>query len=943
MVTRISPAKPDFNRKLVWESNDFSGGRNTENSNVQTQENQGTIYLNADFNYTTFFHKRGGFQRVKLSENETFRNRTGFDVSVVWVYNGLEEYNEVVGDYKIRPHQFIVIEERSTSDANADITRELMYFNPTTKEYSPVEYLPAFLAKETVKGGTRFSIDANTLTDQTKKYILYGNPQSSGSIGRNWNAISQSQRFPYDLKVFKITNDSNDRKISARWEYNKEKKLYENNEIKVLKNKGKLYIKIGGSDILGDRAFFLEQITIGDVSTFKQAHPYYTSVKEEEVIGWNLALTFWKYLETRTQREFKDFLKWGKAGSTINTVSNLMNTNFVFLPKLNNIGNKSAGGLRTNSPLMMPGNKVFNYSQDIEGKVSAQPFIYWKDTDRTGVDNPELQNQLQMSSTSATGEERKNPNEMISEGKPQGSQDQVSHYDYLKNLSKYSNSARLWNTHLTNILEAESSPLWSSEQIQRALYFSYTGAGDMTKEQLTSPHPAILKALIDNGGIIDLFLNHQSTNKVLSFTTMQQETYEIGFSQDKALWDAQYVALHTDQRARIDAADLEKLMSTNNIFKFNNMFGYINNDRVFFSLPQKPTYIPHNFDYTPPLEQENDKLQGVTFFYDQAILFSKYKIFKFVGQSPSIESKERMVLKELNNTIGAFARDSIQRATNKLIFLSKGGVRLLTRTYEGQDTINTKIIDEQVSDLLSELTEKDLWAKSTYFNGHYYLYVPSKNQFFISNIKGESTNEKNAWMMWDTPLLDLEQGKYFQGFFPNYNTNEFLMLMGGEVYIKTKDQWYDGNPGVGGDDQKLYDCIFQSIEIELDRSFHEKKIKNLKLLAYVPEKKGATLYVDAWADGFQILSSKKEKTTLKSGVEEVELVEEPNLSYDAGSWQNIEGAIGQSKLGYDKTPMQSIRVAAKKAGNVKIRIRNKSNKEFTLKAIGVEFKYKKAI
>ena len=939
MAIRISPKKAGFNQKLIWESDDFSGGRNTELSSTTLRNNQGTTYLNADFVYNKYFNKRGGFQRVKLSENETFRNRTGFDVSVVWVYNGLEEYNEVVGDYKIRPHQFIVIEERSTSDANADITRELMYFNPTTKEYSPVEYLPALLAKETVKGGVRFHIDASTLTDRTKNYILYGNPRQGGDIGRNWGALTQSKRATYNLKVFKITNDSNDRKIAARWEYNKEKKLYENNEIKVLKNKGKLYIKIGGSDILGDRAFFLEQITIGDVSTFKQAHPYYTSVKEEEVIGWNLALTFWKYLETRTQREFKDFLKWGVPGSTINTVSNLMNTNFVFLPKLNNIGNKSGGGLRTNSPLMMPGNKIFNYSQDIQDSVSAIPFVYWKDTDRTGVNNPELQNELQMSSTSATGETRANYKAMIGEysGSSAGNPDNRSYYESLKNLSEYSNETRLWRTYLTNILQAESSPTWSNEQIQRTLYYSYKTANNMTKEELTAPHPAILQAFIDNGGIIDLFLNPASTNKVLSFKTKQEEIYEVSFSQNKTLWDAQYVALHTDQRARIDAADLEKLMSTDNIFKFNNMFGYINNDRVFFSLPQKPTYIPHNFDYTPPLEFEDDSLTTTIEFYNQLLLFSKYKIFKLIGDTPSIESKNRLILETLNANIGAFAPQGVQKTNNGIVFLSKGGVRAINRTFEGE--LNTTIIDYQVTDLLNNLTNLDQYAKSIFFNQTYYLYVPSKNQIFLCNVDSEKHN-KGSWIMWESSLIDPSQGKYFQGFFPNYNTNEFLMLIGGEVYLKTEDQWYDGDPGVGDGDKKLYSVIFESKDIEFGKTFHQKKIKKVKLSVFVPKNKGNSLYLDVWADGVKILSSNKEVKRTVNDVDEVVLLRQPNLTFNAGSWTNEQGQVSFSIVGKDETPIITIPTSGKKVGSIKMKIENISDENFVLRAIGAEFKFK---
>ena len=940
MVVRINATRPVYSRKLVWENNDFSGGRNTENSNVPTDDTQGTIYLNADFSYTTFFHKRGGFSQVKLSENEAFLTDATYDVSVVYLYNGLEEYNSEVSGWKIRPHQFIVIEKRHKSDGNANIIRELLYFDATVKEYKNVKYTPLKLTQDTLTYSFEANFKASNLTLAQKRKI-WDNNENSSTRENTLNALLRPYEHSWSKDesfiIFKLGNQSDTTLKNVAWTFDKSKKPYENDEIKILKNKERLFIKISASDILGESAFFLKQKLVGDIEKFSQNQPYYTSVKEEEVIGWNLALTFWKYLETSEQTSFKNLIKWQVKDSTINRVSNIMNSQFTLFDKDDTIDQESYGGLRTNNSFMMPGNKIFNPAIEMSDATLAENFLYWKDTSQiiprtspSDDNNGNWENYLNLKYTNKEGQTREGK-AIIGDG--------TNTYAY-ENMETYSSESKEWKSAYESFLGRLSAydrgQLTSARKTRlfKFLYKTFDG-----KTNFRDGNEKILYGLFNMKGIQSIISKEP---KKLSFITRAEETYELGFSQDKALWDAQWVALEQEDKAHVDSGDLTALMETSNIFKWNNFFGFLTDSRLFFSMPQNPNYIPHNFDYTPPLEEENDVLQNVSTFYDQLILFSRYKIFKFVGISPSIESKERMVLKDLNNTIGAFSKYSIQRATNKIVFLSKGGVRTLTRTYEGQDTINTKIIDDQVADILSQLSEEDKWARSTYFNGNYYLYVPSKNQFFISNIKGETTNEKNSWIMWDSDLIDKENGKYFIDFYSNYNTNELFLLIGGKLYLKSKDQWYDGAPNANDNDKVLYNATYQSTELELDRDFHQKKIKNIKVLAYVPEKKGATLYVDAWGDGFQILSSKREKVVLQSGVETVELVEEPNLSYDAGSWLNVEGAVDKSRVGYDKTPMQSIRVSAKKVGNVKIRIRNRSDKEFTLKAIGVEFKYKKA-
>lgn len=175
-----------------------------------------------------------------------------------------------------------------------------------------------------------------------------------------------------------------------------------------------------------------------------------------------------------------------------------------------------------------------------------------------------------------------------------------------------------------------------------------------------------------------------------------------------------------------------------NMLEMQSRIVYYKDKTIFFSEINNPTYIP-NYNYVILPLDETDTITKIQYFRNIYIIFTKYTIYKMVGEFGSSNFKVSLV----NPTIGCIAPNSVVNMDNSLIFLSNNGLYMLKSSEFRDDLENVKELDFKVKSLTKSLNSynsnfEDLNIKTLGLNNNaygirygmdYYLFRNDKNMF----------------------------------------------------------------------------------------------------------------------------------------------------------------------------------------------------------------------
>ncbi len=974
MTKRITSVRPSTRFKQNLEINDFSGGLNTRSSTTPFGQNQGTIYLNGEFTFSEYFSKRRGLEEVKLCEgvDPLVDTTNEYLIELVGVFNPLTDLYTTQDGSKVRPFSYLVLEKNPLeSTVDKTIYRQLWAYNSTTKNYDICEYLPWTLQEGAIGTSLEDSPDTFSLMKVNPSY-------KSTSSDINWPKQctpfqfinSQDYLFDAEYRTFEgygwlnsYTNHigepdykrpscwrgvyssyvsitpwiadyvstafgkwfqiiQSEVRALVQWTYSASADDQVLDDFSFPSSNEEVYFKRAG--------FYLKKEDTHN--HFKQVLPYKSSPNEEEVWGWNLMWGLVGLLPIAKQVNFKTLIGWGDDNQGLNEAVNMLSTvapyhqPFVESTEEPKVSMK---GLRANHPGIMPGGDLIN----VAGPKTKATFETWLSYKLEPNVNPAKLTLPPRTDDNPNGPELSlmeviaYPSELSPETTRMGlfsggwapTADANRRSGVNANKQAYQWLARLWLAKALAVGKeftiGEATQEWVYDPLSTnyrvyPTYQSYFGYAKW--DWLKTGSTTFAHTIGNYKKAVDVVNNYSS-------------------------FKSQFISLGDHVDAYVNQKELVELEQTHFAFAYKNFYGFAITNRLFFSIPRKFDYIPHNWDFTFPLKKPLDKLQGVATVFNILAVFSRFETFIIIGSSPYVGVEEDLMkLKSLNTDIGALASESIEGLGTRVIFLSQAGVKEVYQlSLYGTDNYNIRDIDTAISDELNTLApELDVYAKSTVFEGRYYIYIPSQNAFYVHEVKED---KRRKWAKWTTSLLDGNQGKNFYGFVPNQNVSELLMLCGGKCYTLSTDQWYDGHPQALKAEQGIYDVVFQTDLLTAGVDTANKKIKAIKIAAWVPGDLGAELYLDLWVDNFHTLTSKTPIwTTLPDGTEELKSMPKANLFFDAGTWLNREGQYNLSRLGYDRQPTKAIKLSAK-GRTFQARVRVSSTKPFAMSLIAFKF------
>lgn len=191
-----------------------------------------------------------------------------------------------------------------------------------------------------------------------------------------------------------------------------------------------------------------------------------------------------------------------------------------------------------------------------------------------------------------------------------------------------------------------------------------------------------------NLAVYDVVLNEVPTNEVefkIEKTSATLEPY----------YDYYMVGAVDPETKEIATLDV----GSYGICEMFNRAVYYKDDTLFFSEINNFNYVP-NYNYVSLPIEPTDKITKVVFFKNVYIVFTKYRIYKMIGQFGTTGFQ----MMPVNTAVGCHAPNTIVPIENELYFASTRGLYSL-KSSEFRDGIeNLKKLDNKVKNLTSNVT-----------------------------------------------------------------------------------------------------------------------------------------------------------------------------------------------------------------------------------------------
>ena len=196
----------------------------------------------------------------------------------------------------------------------------------------------------------------------------------------------------------------------------------------------------------------------------------------------------------------------------------------------------------------------------------------------------------------------------------------------------------------------------------------------------------------------------------------------------------------------------------------------------------------------------NDTIVGMAQHNDFLVIFCKDNIVIYKGA----ENPDNMSLEDVITGVGCLSRDSIKATGTDLIFMSKSGVRSLTRTIQEKSmpmrelTLNMR--DELTEWIRYENNPENIRAGYCEDNAYYLITLPLNRKMIYIDLRMPMENGSARCTTWS-----LSDGTLFNSFFDDNKTGQFLMGVPGGV------AYYTGNT----DNGNSYDITYRSAASDL--------------------------------------------------------------------------------------------------------------------------------
>ena len=196
----------------------------------------------------------------------------------------------------------------------------------------------------------------------------------------------------------------------------------------------------------------------------------------------------------------------------------------------------------------------------------------------------------------------------------------------------------------------------------------------------------------------------------------------------------------------------------------------------------------------------NDTIVGMAQHNDFLVIFCKDNIVIYKGA----ENPDTMSLEDVITGVGCLSRDSIKATGTDLIFMSKSGVRSLTRTIQEKSmpmrelTLNMR--DELTEWIRYENNPENIRAGYCENNAYYLITLPLNRKMIYIDLRMPMENGSARCTTWA-----LTNGNLFSCFFDDTPKRDFL------IGIKGGIAKYEGNT----DDFESYDIVYRSSSSDL--------------------------------------------------------------------------------------------------------------------------------
>lgn len=196
----------------------------------------------------------------------------------------------------------------------------------------------------------------------------------------------------------------------------------------------------------------------------------------------------------------------------------------------------------------------------------------------------------------------------------------------------------------------------------------------------------------------------------------------------------------------------------------------------------------------------NDTIVGLAQHNNFLIVFCNDNIVIYKGA----ENPETMSLEDVITGIGCLSRDSIKATGTDLIFLSKSGVRSLSRTIQEKSMpmreLTLNIRDEVTGWLKYETYPENIRAGYCEDDAFYIITLPLNRKMVYIDLRMPMENGSARCTTWA-----LNNGNLFNSFFDDNKTTQFLMGVKGGIAK------YDGHT----DNGESYDITYRSAASDL--------------------------------------------------------------------------------------------------------------------------------
>ncbi len=196
----------------------------------------------------------------------------------------------------------------------------------------------------------------------------------------------------------------------------------------------------------------------------------------------------------------------------------------------------------------------------------------------------------------------------------------------------------------------------------------------------------------------------------------------------------------------------------------------------------------------------NDTIVGLAQHNNFLIVFCNDNIVIYKGA----ENPETMSLEDVITGIGCLSRDSIKATGTDLIFLSKSGVRSLSRTIQEKSMpmreLTLNIRDEVTGWLKYETYPENIRAGYCEDDAFYIITLPLNRKMVYIDLRMPMENGSARCTTWA-----LNNGNLFNSFFDDNKTTQFLMGVKGGI------SKYDGHT----DNGESYDITYRSAASDL--------------------------------------------------------------------------------------------------------------------------------